>query len=300
MAPDSSDPVVTRDTLDLPDGRLLDWTSTGPVDDPVLLHHHGSPGGALPERVWARAAAAHGLRLVIPARPGYGYSDRRPGRSVADFAGDCAALLDALGAERAYITGSSGGGPHALACGALLPDRVLAVATLGSVAPYGLPELDWLAGMGQDNVEEFGAAVVGEPVLRALLEPMRAELVKADAEATREVLSGLLPPVDLAALTGELAEDLAADMADGLARGVDGWIDDDLAFIRPWGFDLDGLAGVSVSVWQGDQDLMVPFAHGRWLVDHVPGVRPHLLPGEGHLSIGHGSLDAVLDELIGS
>ena len=104
--------------------------------------------------------------------------------------------------------------------------------------------------------------------------------------------------MDLACLTGEAAEDLAADMADGLARGIDGWLDDDLAFVRPWGFELAALALTPVSVWQGDADLMVPFAHGEWLTAHVPGVRAHLLAGEGHLSIGIGSLDAVLDELM--
>ena len=165
-------PAVTREVLDLPDGRILEWTSSGPTDGPVLIHHHGSPGGALPSRIWTRTAAVRGFRLIIPARPGYGLSDRRVGRSIADVAADTGALLDALGAEAAYVTGTSGGGPHALACGALLGDRVLGVATMGSVAPFGVPELDWTAGMGDDNIEEFGAAVQGEAALRALLDSM--------------------------------------------------------------------------------------------------------------------------------
>lgn len=296
----ATDPVVTRDVLDLPDGRLLDWTSCGPADGVPLLNHHGSPSGALPVRAWARAAADRGLRLVTPARPGYSRSDRLPRRSVADVAADSAALLDALGADTAYVAGWSGGGPHALACGALLPDRVRAVAVVSGVAPYGAAGLDFLAGMGQDNVAEFGAALEGEGMLRGYLDAERPGLITGDVQGLTDGLRGLLSDVDLGSLTGEFAEDLALDIADALAHGVDGWLDDDLAFTRPWGFDLADLARVQVSVWQGEQDLMVPFAHGAWLAIHVPGVRAHLLADEGHLSIGLGSVDAILDELVGS
>ncbi|HYN74813.1 MAG TPA: alpha/beta hydrolase [Candidatus Limnocylindria bacterium] len=290
---------VARDVMDLLDGRLLEWTSVGPPGGDVLLHHHGTPSGSRPDRSWVRAVTGRGLRLVTPARPGYGFSDRRPGRGIADVAADCAALLDRLEVEQAYVSGVSGGGPHALACGALLGDRVRSVAVIGSVAPYDAPGLDFLAGMAQDNVEEFGASLAGEALLRSLLEPVREELLKGDSEATRAALDGLLPEVDRACLTGEVAEDLALGMADALGRGLDGWIDDDLAFTRPWGFDLEALGGCRVSVWQGQQDLMVPFAHGQWLVAQIPGVHGHLLPDEGHLSIGAGMLDDVLDELLG-
>ena len=132
----ATDPLVTRDVLALPDGRLLDWTVCGPEDGVPLLNHHGSPSGALPVRAWARAAADRGLRLVTPARPGYGRSDRRPRRSVADVAADSAALLDALGADTAYVAGWSGGGPHALACGALLSDALRARGQAGARARW--------------------------------------------------------------------------------------------------------------------------------------------------------------------
>ena len=298
MTADETDLAVTYDVLTLPDGRRLEWSSVGPVDGPVLLGHHGTPGSRHVDRTVARAAVRRGLRFVTTSRPGYGGSDRHPGRSVAHVAADSAALLDALGAERAYVAGASGGGPHALACGALLGDRVHAVAIIAGVAPYDSPGLDWLAGMGEDNVVEFTATMQGEEVLRPLLDAYRPDLLNADADGVLAVLGGLLPDVDRACLTGEVVEDAAASMAESVSVSVDGWLDDDLAFAKPWGFDLGALAPVRLSIWQGDADLMVPFAHGQWLAGQLPGARVHLLAGEGHLSIGVGHVDAILDELI--
>ncbi len=298
-APTGFDEPVSWNLMSLPDGRTLEWTSVGPADGVPLLFHHGTPSGATPVRAWASAAAARGLRLVCAARPGYGRSDRLQGRTVADVAADSRALLNALEAPYAYVAGTSGGGPHALACGALLPERVLAVTVVAGVGAFGVPDLDFLAGMGQDNLEEFEAALSGESVLRAYLDGIRPDLLRGDTEGLLAGLGALLPPVDLACLDGPLAEDMAAGMANALAPGVDGWLDDDLEFTRPWGFDLDGLAAVPVSIWQGSEDLMVPFAHGEWLVERMPWVSAHLLHGEGHLSIGIGSVDAILDELTG-
>ena len=298
MTVDETDLSVTHDVLTLPDGRRLEWSSVGPVDGPVLLDHHGTPGSRHVSRIVARAAVRRGLRFVTTSRPGYGGSDRHAGRSVADVAADSAALLDALRADSAYVSGGSGGGPHALACGALLGHRVRAVAVIAGVAPYDAEGLDWLAGMGEDNVVEFTATQQGEAVLRPLLDTFRPELLNADAEGVLAVLGGLLPDVDRACLTGEVVEDAAASMAESVSVSVDGWLDDDLAFAKPWGFGLEALASVRVSIWQGDADLMVPFAHGQWLAGRLPGARVHLLTGEGHLSIGVGHVDAILDELI--
>ncbi len=297
-AGDESDPTVTHDVLRLPDGRRLEWSSVGPVDGPVLLGHHGTPGSRHVDRKIARAAARRGLRFVTTSRPGYGGSDRHSGRSVADVAADSAALLDALGADRAFVVGGSGGGPHALACGALLGQRVAAVAIIAGVAPYDSPGLDWLAGMAEDNVVEFTASLQGEAVLRPLLDAFRPELLTADADGLMAVMGGLLPDVDRACLTGDVVEDVVASMAEAVSVSVDGWLDDDLAFSKPWGFGLEALATVRLSIWQGDLDLMVPFAHGQWLAGQLPAAKAHLLAGEGHLSIGVGHIEAILDELI--
>jgi pimeloyl-ACP methyl ester carboxylesterase len=205
------------------------------------------------------------------------------------------AVLDAVGVERAMVAGGSGGGPHTLACAALMPERVSVAMTIAGAGPYGL-DLDFLAGMGQDNVAEFGAALEGEAPLRRFLENEAAQIRTANAEQLIEALSTLLPDVDRAVLTGELGEDTIRGLQYGIATSVDGWIDDDLAFTRPWGFDLVDITA-PVTIWQGDADLMVPFTHGQWLSRNVPGARPHLEPGEGHLSITVGAVERMLDEL---
>ncbi|MDQ1512802.1 MAG: hypothetical protein QOC59_644, partial [Microbacteriaceae bacterium] len=242
------------------------------------------------------AAAARGLRLVTYSRAGYGASARNRGRTVADVVPDVQAVLDHLGADRCVVAGWSGGGPHALACAARL-DAAAAVLVIAGVAPHDAEGLDFLAGMGEENVVEFGAALEGEQPLRRYLDGERPGLVDVTAEGIIGAFSTLLPEVDRAVLTDEFGEDLAAGFRDALRIGVDGWLDDDLAFTRPWGFDLAEIR-VPTAIWQGSEDLMVPFAHGRWLAAHLPAAEAHLEQGEGHLSVGIGALDRMLDELV--
>jgi pimeloyl-ACP methyl ester carboxylesterase len=283
-------------TIQLPDGRNLDIYVSGPDDGVPLVFHHGTPGALTPLRALERAAHARRLRLVTYSRSGYGGSTRRPGRTVADVVGDMAAILDQLNAPRCLVAGWSGGGPHALATAAGLPERVVAVLSIAGVAPYGVPGLDFLAGMGEQNVEEFGLALEGESALRPYLEKEAAELRQVTPEGIVSGLSTVLPPVDVAVITGELGEDMAESFHEGLRVSVDGWLDDDLAFAAPWGFELDSIP-VPTFLWQGSADLMVPFAHGQWLAAHLPGVTAHLEDGEGHLSVGVGAIDRMLDEL---
>jgi pimeloyl-ACP methyl ester carboxylesterase len=280
----------------LPDGRHVDVRVYEPADGLPLVFHHGTPAAGLPNRAMVRSAQERGLRVVSVSRPGYGSSDRRPGRTVADMASDTAAVLAELGADRCLVSGWSGGGPHALACAARLGPAA-AVLVIAGVAPYDAMGLDWLTGMGQDNIDEFGLALEGEDALRPYLTAAREELTQATAEDLVTSLDSLLPDVDRAALTGEFAEDMLAAFREGLGSGIDGWLDDDAAFTRPWGFGLDEIT-VPVMIWQGSEDLMVPFAHGNWLADRMPAAVAHLEDGEGHLSIGLGAMDRMLDELI--
>ncbi len=284
--------------FELADGRTLDVRLSGPENGLPLVFHHGTPGAATPSHALAAAAAERGLLLVTASRAGYGGSTRDPGRSVVDVVDDTNAVLDILGVESCVVAGWSGGGPHALACAARL-DRTLAALVIAGVGPYGASDLDFLAGMGQDNIDEFGAALDGEEPLRAYLEAQRPELQGADAAGIIQSLRSILPDVDQAVITDQFGADLADSFHEGLRLSVDGWLDDDLAFVKPWGFDLDEIR-VPVSLWQGSLDLMVPYSHGQWLDRNIPGVHAHLREGDGHLSILLGAIDEMLDGLVDS
>ena len=284
------------DHVRLQDGRRLDLRVSGPVDGFPLVFHHGTPGAATPVRALERAAHERGLRLVTTSRPGYGDSSRQPGRAVVDVVADTAAVLAAIGTERCLIAGWSGGGPHALACGARL-GAAAAVLVIAGVAPHEAAGLDWMAGMGEENIVEFSAAVHGEDELRSYLLQEREQLKDITAADVAASLETLLPDVDKAVLTGEFAEDMAASFREAVRVGAEGWLDDDLAFASPWGFGLEEIS-VPVMIWQGSADLMVPFSHGQWLASHLPAASAHLQQGEGHLSVGLGALDRMLDELV--
>ena len=280
-------------TVTLRDGRTLAAAISGPPDGVPLLYHHGTPGCLLQPRANQAACAERGLRFLTYSRAGVEGSTRNPGRSVADVAADMEDLLDAIGAERCLVAGKSGGGPHALATGALLPDRVAAVISIAGCRPYDEGFLD---GMGEDNIEEFHLALEGEEALRPFVLKHREALKDADGAAVVADLASLLPEVDRRVLTSEVGADAVSGMVGGV-QVPEGWIDDDLAFIRDWGFDL-GAIGVPVTVWQGDDDRMVPFAHGEWVAAHVPGARAELRRGEGHISLLVDRFGEILDDLI--
>jgi pimeloyl-ACP methyl ester carboxylesterase len=290
---------VSSFSVELAGGRSLEASISGPQLAPPLILHHGTPSERTQYLPFAQAAAARGLRLVTYSRPGYGGSSRQPGRAVADCAADTLAIVERLGAERFYTAGWSGGGPHALACAALLSGRLLGCATIAGVGPFGAAGLDFLEGMGQDNHEEFGAALAGPSQLQSYLEGQARVLAGVTGEQVAAALGDLVSAVDVGVLTGDYAAYLATTFRQSVATGIWGWFDDDLAFTRPWGFDLDDV-GVPVVVWQGGQDRMVPFAHGQWLTTHVPGARPRLLTKEGHLSIAVASFGEILDDLLAS
>jgi len=287
--------MAAADHVRLPDGRRLDLRVSGPAGGFPLVFHHGTPGAATPYRVLERAAYARGLRLVTTSRPGYGDSTPQPGRSVVDVVADTAAVLAAIGAGRCLIAGWSGGGPHALACGARLA-ATAAVLVIAGIAPYGAAGLDYMAGMGYDNIVEISTALKGEHQLRPYLLDQREQLKDATDADLVASLDTVLPDVDRAVLTGEFGEDVVAGAREAVRIGVEGWLEDDLAFTKPWGFGLEEIA-VPVMIWHGSADLAVPFSHGQWLASQLPGASAHLEAGEGHLSVGLGALDRMLDEL---
>lgn len=280
-----------------PDGRSLEVFDSGGDGLPCVFHG-GTPAGPVPHGAAIAAAGEVGLRWITYARPGYGESTPLAGRTVAQAAEDTTAVLDALGLEEFVTYGWSGGGPHALACAALLPDRCQAAATVASVAPYGVEGLDFLDGMGEENVEEFGLAVQGRAALAPYLREQHPVMSEITGEQVAEAMGGLISEVDQAALTGELADYVSECFRAGLRAGIDGWLDDDLAFAKPWGFALDELR-VPVAIWQGAADLMVPFAHGQWLAANVSGATERLLDEVGHVSLVR-NLRTILGELLDS
>jgi len=267
-----------------PDGRKLEVMTSGPAEAFPFVYITGSPTAIAEDPSMGRWADERGWQLVGYSRPGFGESTRQPGRTVADAATDVATILDALGHDRFVVLGWSGGGPHALACAALLPGRCLAAASLAGVAPYDGEGLDWTAGMGQENVDEYTLAATHPEQLWDVIEPQAAELGAVTGPQVAELLSGLIDEVDRAALTDDFAEITATNFRRAVIHGVGGWHDDDLAFARPWGFDLKAIT-VPVSVWQGAHDLMVPFGHGEWLAATILTAKAHLYPDEGHLSL---------------
>jgi len=283
-------------TVRAPGGRNLDVQVAGPPDGLPLVFHHGTPSGIAVYQPMLDAAVERGLRLVLYARPGYSTSTPLPNRTIADVAGDVTAILDTLGASEFLTAGWSGGGPHSIACAELLPARCLAAASLAGVAPYRVEGLDWLAGMDEDTRNEFSAALAGEKELTALLEEVAPLMRELTAEVLVAGIGEMASPADMQELRGPLAGYIAELFRSGLSEGITGWRDDDLAFVRDWGFSF-GQPGEAapVAIWQGDEDRMVPFAHGQWLARHIPAAHTHFSHGTGHLHLPFGD---VFDELL--
>ena len=274
------------------DGRTITVREGGDPNGVPVLVHAGTPGSSLLYEPVVRDAQERGIRLFSYDRPGYGGSTRDEGRNIASCGADVAAVCDALGVERFCVWGISGGGPHALATAALLPERVAAAAALAPVAPFDAEGLDFYEGMGEQNVEEFGAVFVSEEAHSANLERDREEILGATPEGLVEAWTTLLGPADRAVLTGSLAEFLIDSIRAGIEQSLDGWFDDDVAFTLPWGFEL-GAIRVPVLHWQGEQDKFVPFGHGVWLSGQIPGVDSRLTPDDGHLTLIESRLPEV-------
>lgn len=269
-------------TLKLSDGRFLEYFDNGISSTRAIIFHHGTPAHASLWTGWLDLAASHGVRALSYSRAGYGISDRNEGRTVVTNNADIRELLDSFGIEEFISIGWSGGGPHALATTQL--EGAKGVITLAGVGKYGVDDLDFLAGMGPENEIEFGEALKGEAAISAWMEENAGAFKNVTGAEIREAFGGLISDSDKAVIEGNFADDMAATMRKGLAVSFDGWIDDDIAFIQDWGFDLSTITK-PVLIWQGDQDLMVPHAHSYWLEKHIPTGELNFVPGQGHISL---------------
>jgi pimeloyl-ACP methyl ester carboxylesterase len=280
-----------------PDDRSIEVLVGGDPGGHALLYHGGSPSAVAEYPPLDETARALGLRLVTYSRPGYGASAARPAAGCyADDVVESVAVLDHLGIAEFLTFGWSGGGPRALACAALLPDRCRAAASVAGVAPYHGEGLDWFDGMAEENHDEYHAAEQGPEAYEAYLVESFLPILSASPSQLAEAMGGLVTQVDRDVLTGEFADWLSRTFQNAGAQGVTGVRDDGIAAVSSWGFDLADIR-VPVAVWQGRQDAMVPFAHGEWLAAHVPGAEAHLIDDEGHLSLV-ARLEDVLTDLM--
>jgi pimeloyl-ACP methyl ester carboxylesterase len=260
--------VIERDVL-LDDGRVLHAYDSGADASArlVLVWHHGSPQTGAPLEPVLAAAAARGIRVLSYGRPGYGGSSPNPGRDVASAGSDVAAVADVFGVDRFAAMGASGGGPHALACAALLPGRVTGVVTIAGIAPH-TDAFDWFAGMRSPG--GLQSALHGRDARER-----HAETEEFDPEQ--------FLPADFAALEGEWAS-LGADVARSETFGPGGLIDDDVAFASPWGFDLEQVTAPVLLV-QGEGDRVVPRRHASWMLSRMPNSQLWMRLDDGHVSV---------------
>jgi pimeloyl-ACP methyl ester carboxylesterase len=267
-------------TIETEGGRTLEVLLSGPDDGTVLVFHTGSPGGLVPLPPGLDPAAM-GIRTVLYARPGYGRSTPHPGRTVADAAQDVATVLDALGVEKFLNIGWSGGGPHALACDAGLPDRCQATALIAGLAPYEGPDTsdEVMAYFADDEENQLALSGDVDGFRKAI-----GDFVAGFADLKPDDLGRDNPSAgDRRFFAAGYAEWIAGLLRTSGVSGGDGAADDFLAFFADWGFPLSAIR--PLTIWQGTEDANVPPFHSVWLRDHLPHAVLRLLEGEGHSSI---------------
>jgi pimeloyl-ACP methyl ester carboxylesterase len=275
--------VIIEADLELGDGRTLHFYDTvdGDGDRLAVFWHHGTPNIGAPPEPLLPAAAQRGIRWVSYDRPGYGGSTTHPGRDVASAASDVSSIADALGIGQFAVMGHSGC-PHVLACGALRPERVLGMVCVAGLAPLHAEGLDWFAGMTASGVAELQAAAAGRGALENFL-------------ASSEFDPGQFTPADQAALEGAWSwlGDVAGQAIEG---GLGGMVDDELAYVAPWGFD-PGQISPPVLFLYGGRDRITPSSHGQWLARQIRSAQLWLHPDDGHISI-LSSAETALDWLL--
>ena len=277
---------MEKHTLTLNDGRSVEIHTAGLPSASAILFHHGTPGSSLTWQDWLPVVQELGGFAISYSRPGYGNSSRNEGRTVLDNTHDIKEILAHFGIEQVVSIGWSGGGPHALA-DTTLPQN-LATISIAGVGEYTASDLNFLEGMGEENHIEFGAAVQGKTEIETWMQKYSGEMANVTGEQLIEAFGGLIGDADKAAYTPKVADSGAEDFRHGLSNGYYGWMDDDLAFVQPWGFDITRIQQ-PVELWQGNDDFMVPHAHGYWLeskklfrlvgrvVAHTPLLTQHFL-----------------------
>ena len=267
------------------DGRTLTFAEWGDPDGFPVFSLHGTPNSRFARHFDEGVYAEVGARVITYDRPGYGGSDRNPGRRVVDCVGDVAAIADTLAIDRFAVIGASGGGPHALAVAARLAGRATRVTCAVSPAPYDLADFDWFEGLDPLNAQEDHWALQGEEVLLPELEREAAETLERVAVDPSKVLGDEwgLPEADRAELARpERQQVIRQDVDEAFRTGVRGWVDDDLCLLAPWGFDVSEIR-TPTRVIYGSDDVLVPVGNGEWLARNVPGAEVLVEENAGHV-----------------
>ena len=291
---------MTTTTLRTKDGRQLCYAQWGDPAGAPIFSLHGTPGCRLNRYPDEAELVNIGARVITYDRPGYGRSQRNPGRRVVDCVPDVQAIADAEGIDHFVVVGGSGGGPHALAVAARLPERVTFVRCVVGIVPYNTAGFDWFAGMDPENVKEFGWALKGEETLyRELSKEAAAMVARVTTDAANVLGSDWdLPDADRAVFAHPLVMQVMREaIPECVVNGPWGWVDDDLAFTQQWGFDVSEIA-IPAEVHYGAQDVLVPAAHGEWLAAHVPSAKVVVNDDEGHGATPERALD-LLKSMIG-
>jgi pimeloyl-ACP methyl ester carboxylesterase len=275
----------------LTDGRKVELLIAGKSSDKAIVFHHGTPGATSTWESWLAEVENQGGFAFAYSRPGYGSSDRHEGRTVVDNSSDIEEILKHLGISKIVSIGWSGGGPHCLADTTLF--QSVAAISIAGVGPFGASDLDFLEGMGEENHDEFGEAVRGPAAIEDWMKRNASGLAQVTADEIIDAFGGLIGEADKKALNDGAAEGVAKSYRQSIEHGYYGWMDDDLAFVEPWGFDLPSI-NKPVELWQGNDDFMVPHAHGYWLEKHIPTAKLNFVAGEGHISLGENQRAAII------
>ena len=287
---------MERFELKLADGRKLEVLAAGTPKAEAVIFHHGTPGATSTWEAWLEEVANQGGFAIAYSRPGYGQSDRHVGRTVIDNAADIEEVLRHFGISKTVSIGWSGGGPHCLADTTLFQN--VAAISIAGVGPFGASDLDFLEGMGEENHVEFTAATAGPEAIEAWMKENTPPIAVVTAEQIVEAFGGLIGDADKKALNEGAGEGIAKSYRQSLEDNYFGWMDDDLAFVEPWGFNLASITK-PVELWQGNDDFMVPHAHGYWLEKNIPTATLHFVPGEGHISLGENQRAAIIANALG-
>ena len=279
--------------ITLSDGRKLEYFDNGVQSEKAILFLHGTPSDGTLWKPWFDEIKS--VRAISTSRAGYGLSNRHHGRSVADDLADQTAVLDHLGIKEFVSIGWSGGGPHSL--NMTRDPRCKAAFTLAGVGEWGRADLDFLEDMGPENHEEFGEALKGESAITEWMNTNAVAMRNVTGPDLITAFGGLIGDADKKALTPEVAEVEAEMFRRALSVSYDGWIDDDLAFVRDFGFDISKI-DKPVVIYQGDDDFMVPHAHAYWLKKHIPTAKLNFVPGHGHISLGEHFRPNIIQEAV--